>query len=463
MSFLILLLFLLPAASARRYYSSLVADCVPQNTYQEGFRLFPDQFQLVGGDGVEVEVAEDFRVRYAENYKVVQNLRVNETYVLYQCGTQMPDVNAYPTNVKLFEIPLTNVALWDVTSSGFLSELGVGDRAKFVSGYATDPCLQKISHECGSEAQDPGSEFADERLLRMQNRRADAVFVSAASDDPKTVAFTATMDPAVLKRAEWIKFVSLFFNKEPEANRFFNAISATWERIKIRRNEDGPLVAWISYQDYDGKEFFIHFAQYKMELIEAAGGQNLDVTQVSSMNGVTSTTNGYLIEFERRRNQAVEILHDILKDVDIVIDETYQSNNTAYDIDAFYQTFGCTSESPFKFIRDRKVFRLDATIGNSTANTNSMDWYETGVSRPDLVLKDLQLAFGTQLRRGHKRNWLRNLSEGELPRLLTHQDCTTFKSCNAVPEAICPSVQVTCLGDIEYRNNTSECQPLICD
>lgn len=35
---------------------------------------------------------------------------------------------------------------------------------------------------------------------------------------------SATADPGVLNRAEWIKFVALFFNKEIEANKIFTEI-----------------------------------------------------------------------------------------------------------------------------------------------------------------------------------------------------------------------------------------------
>jgi hypothetical protein len=38
----------------------------------------------------------------------------------------------------------------------------------------------------------------------------------------------ATTDPGTLRRAEWIKYVGLFFNKEAEANARFNAIEKSY-------------------------------------------------------------------------------------------------------------------------------------------------------------------------------------------------------------------------------------------
>ncbi len=44
----------------------------------------------------------------------------NETYVLYQCGTQPPPASQFSTPVKFFEIPLAGVSVPDTTSAAFL-------------------------------------------------------------------------------------------------------------------------------------------------------------------------------------------------------------------------------------------------------------------------------------------------------------------------------------------------------
>jgi hypothetical protein len=36
-----------------------------------------------------------------------------------------------------------------------------------------------------------------------------------------------------MNRAEWVKFLSLFFNKEQEANAIFDGIKANYEQIKV--------------------------------------------------------------------------------------------------------------------------------------------------------------------------------------------------------------------------------------
>lgn len=40
------------------------------------------------------------------------------------------------------------------------------------------------------------------------------------------VAFDATIDPGLLNRAEWVKFLALFFNAEARANELFRGDEA---------------------------------------------------------------------------------------------------------------------------------------------------------------------------------------------------------------------------------------------
>jgi len=41
------------------------------------------------------------------------------------------------------------------------------------------------------------------------------------SNTDKDIVFQASSDPGALKRAEWIKFISVFFNEEDKANLYF--------------------------------------------------------------------------------------------------------------------------------------------------------------------------------------------------------------------------------------------------
>ena len=52
--------------------------------------------------------------------QIVTNLYVNETYILYQCGTTPPAADLVPSGSKFFEIPLTSVALVETIPYAYL-------------------------------------------------------------------------------------------------------------------------------------------------------------------------------------------------------------------------------------------------------------------------------------------------------------------------------------------------------
>ena len=52
--------------------------------------------------------------------QIVTNLYVNETYVLYQCGTARPSTDLVPAGSKFFEIPLTSVTVLETIPYAYL-------------------------------------------------------------------------------------------------------------------------------------------------------------------------------------------------------------------------------------------------------------------------------------------------------------------------------------------------------
>ncbi|GMH38649.1 hypothetical protein BSKO_06533 [Bryopsis sp. KO-2023] len=450
------LLLLLGWAAGQRLRNDLDGDCVPAVPQDaKDLSFFPDGFKLEGEDGkpaVDVEIAEDFKVEYGPNFKVVTNLRADETYVLYQCGTNPPEKSLFPGKAKMFEIPLTSVSVADTTFIGFMELLEVEDRTSFASSFASSPCFQKLaSDECGKVAGDPGSQFANQEAVNAQDGKVDAIISTSASSSPNTIAFTATADPSVLKRAEWIKFVSLFFNKEVKANQVYDGAKQIWNRLKSSDNGGGPVIAWIGFQDFNGPEIFLHFADYKVEYVQAAGGRTLDRGALKKdgawkevKNGFTSTSLG----------AGRKSLAKLFKDVDVVIDETFTPNNAKYTLDTFKSNFAIEDDVSHPFLENKKVFRVDGRVSPG-AFGDGLEWFELPVARPDQVLKDFLQAAGSDKAKDHTRVWLRNIALEESVTVVTSQACGgRVKNCAFEPKVICPSVVATCDDSLEFRSPT---------
>ena len=109
----------------------------------------------------------------------------------------------------------------------------------------------------------------------------------------------------MLNRAEWVKFFASFFNKEPEANRFFEGLTSRFDQVVADvtaaqlAGTTSPTVAFVAWKNYNGVYsgcsaggFEISNAAYKQELIAKAGGTGFDmdtVTRWCSRNKHTST------------------------------------------------------------------------------------------------------------------------------------------------------------------------------
>jgi hypothetical protein len=83
---------------------------------------------------------------------------------------------------------------------------------------------------------------------------------------------SAYADPGALNRAEWIKFVAVFFNKEVEANRIFNKVNTDYQALNTSARAAAAAatppaanrVAWISkFSD----SLTMSYAVYKQELV----------------------------------------------------------------------------------------------------------------------------------------------------------------------------------------------------
>lgn len=88
-------------------------------------------------------------------------------------------------------------------------------------------------------------------------------------------ARSAFADPGALNRAEWVKFVAVFFNKEVEANALFNTIEADYQRLNAsardaaaKAGRSRATVAWLAKA---GDVATLSYAPFKAQLVAVRG------------------------------------------------------------------------------------------------------------------------------------------------------------------------------------------------
>lgn len=216
--------------------ANLAAGCVAD--YRPGADYFPDKARF--------DHSAQLKIEYHANWKRVTftpavDTRETLSLVLVQCGTPPPRLGPRDT---LVEIPVRNFATANVSLLGASHLLGIDERLKGVptrnvsipaiaariENGQTVP-IYAAQHGNGEQAAALGvdlfftfySAYPDANIHPLLKRLG---VVSAPQSDHT--------EPTPLGRAEWIKYLALFFNREARANAIFADRAARYEALRAR-------------------------------------------------------------------------------------------------------------------------------------------------------------------------------------------------------------------------------------
>ena len=401
--------------------ASARAACPSGTSLDTSIEHFPAAHRIATDDSAygasEVTVASDFSVHYDTYFKVVRTHCgphaiwgcVPRTYVLTLCGATAPEQyangTALPADAKHFTIPVEGVALPGSTPVTFLEMLDLRDAIELLDpAYVHSPCLQHLeeTEQIDTTKNEYGTTTWADRAAAHED--VQVVFTDSwgtgASGTDKDVVFDATADPGALARAEWIKFISVFFNAEEKANLYFAREKAAFEATSAstaslsaslyggESASAGKTCAWVQKYDdwYTGAtEYHVSYTTYKQELCVGAG-----MTPAVDAADLALTTPAYKMVFTN-----VDDFHAKLKTYDVIIDETYQWDVVNAAKDVVLDSLGVdpddvsASLKPGALLLRTDGHVTDAVTNLTDANGNAMDWYESAVARPALVLADL--------------------------------------------------------------------------
>ncbi|KAJ2843036.1 hypothetical protein IWW36_005692 [Coemansia brasiliensis] len=222
------------------------SGCV--SSYDESRDYFPDKVQVKYGAG--------FDITYKGNAKYIRNSISGENYVLYQCGTPAPaNVKATPADslqvgnwTKIAAVPGTKIVLDSAPASAIIEMLGVQDAvgASYKFFKVTSPCMQKKLDSLPKVQQNFGTSKARKRnnalVRRVSYDISDSdlqwTFTTYGMNDPHSFAVNPENASDMLGKAEWIKFVAAFFNKEAEANKIFDEIETRYKSIQKKASTE---------------------------------------------------------------------------------------------------------------------------------------------------------------------------------------------------------------------------------
>jgi iron complex transport system substrate-binding protein len=336
---------------------------------EESTDLFPDK--------VEIEYANGFTVEYFDTYKVITVLTpwdfATETfqYVLVQDGTEAPQGYDQATFVT---IPLQTIAPLSTTFIPFLDLYGLMDSVVAVSDgvyVSNQTILDKV--EDGLPQVGYGSGVDIETLLLLE---PDVIMTNgygfpdydahpALINAGMTVVINGDyMENTPLGRAEWGKFIAVFYNQEAIANQLFDETVASYDQWKAAVADVSNKPTVFLNTPFEGTWYVPGGNSYMANFVNDAGGEYLWADEPSA---------GTLyLGFE-------DVVAKAAEDGQIWL-HPGGFNFTAEDLlneDERYAEF--------------TAFQTGALYNNNKALTaaGGNDFFESGIAHPDVILADL--------------------------------------------------------------------------
>ncbi len=348
-------------------------------------------------DKVKVTQSKGFTVEYHRNYKVVsvknpwRNADTTFQYVLVQCNTPIPP--GFDKS-QIVQVPVNSVVVMSTTHLPLLDKVGLVDRLIGVSDFNQVNTPSVVAKIKAGKLQEVGrsNNTNVEKVLEIKPELVTTYGVGNPKSDshPKLieaglpVAIIAEyMESSPLGRAEWLKFMALFFNRETEAERVFSQMESRYNSIAKIASQAKNKPTVFSGFDSRGTWYIPGGDSYSAKFIADAGGDYIwkDDRSTGSLNLSFEQV------FDRAQSAAVWI-------------NSSQAWRSVDDVTNSDRRYG-----KFRAVKNSKLFnptaRMNATGGN--------DFWEGGTANPDIVLADLVKALHPELLPQHQFVYYRPL------------------------------------------------------
>ena len=365
---------------------NLTEGCIEH--FDESIDYFPEKVELTYTDG--------FAVDYHNSYKVITiatpwpGAESALEYVLVQCGAPAP--TGYD-ETQLIEVPIQSIATMSTSYLPFLDRLGVIDRLVAVDDatYVNNPTVVEKAN-AGDIAQiGYGAGINVEQLIELSPDIVMTYGSGSPDYDAHPVLLNAGLHAVVnaewlesspLGRAEWGKFIALFFNKEAEAQTQFAETAQRYEELAAQATavQDKPTV--LTDSEYQGSWYVAGGKSFTAQFLADAGADYLWQDDES--------TGSVGLSFEA--------VYDVAADADYWVNIGFINSLAELEAaDARYADFA--------------AFQNDALWNNNKKqNANGgNDYYESAVAQPEVVLADLISIFHPELLPDHETVYYQQL------------------------------------------------------
>lgn len=366
-----------PTASAPA--ANLTNGCV--ETYDPDVDYFPEK--------AELQYSAGWTITYEKNYKVVNVLNpwrdaeVDFQYLLVQCGTPAPDGFA---DAQVIEVPIDTIVTMSTTHLPHLEDLDLLAALVGVSNgpFVSNPTVRDMLATGTVTEVGRGAEVNLERILEIDPDVVMDYGVGDAQNDTYPVLRQAGLNVALnseymetspLGRAEWIKFTAALFNREAAAETVFADMANAYTALAIRADTVAERPTVFTGAPFEGTWYVPGGNSYVAQLLADAGADYLWADDDS--------TGSLQLSFE--------VVYDRVVAGDAWVNtSTWTSIAEALTADERFADFAA--------LQNGQMYNNNARVNENGGN----DYWESGVTNPQLILADLIKIFHPELLPEHE-------------------------------------------------------------
>jgi len=323
-------------------------------------------------DSLKLSYAEGYAIKYFANYKEVIVYSPWVKGSVYARYYLVKDVKAKtPANGTKVHIPIQTLVATSVTHFEFLSLLG---EMKTVNGVCSPKIIynREINKRIGEgKIADLGDAFNINVEKTLQLRPAAVMMSGYNQNDPYALRVSQAgipvifnnewMETSLLARAEWIKFVAVFFDKEKLSDSIFVEVEKRYNEIKAKATAVKVKPNIMTGSNFRGTWYMPSGCNFMGKLFADAG---------SHYFYANDTTAGSL-------PLNVETVLKNFSQTDIWLNCNFNSMTDLVNADA--------KHAYFRPVKLKQVYNFNKRLLPTTAN----DFWESAVARPDLLLSDV--------------------------------------------------------------------------
>ena len=374
------------AAMTSNISKNLSTTCI--DDFKEGMDYFPEK--------ISVKHAQNFNIEYHNYFKI---LRIPEgtipIYVLIQCGAPKPPLTGELKNATVIQVPIKTLF---TSSTAQIPALVDIERIEVLTGHAQTSLVLAPS-VVGRISAGKMVSFAENYEIDVETVIASnpEIVLSGGFENPAypalrnagiiVVDYTDWLEETPLARAEWPKVIAALLNEEATAEENFTQIEKQYNEIKSRAKSI-PAKEWPT----------ITTGLLYGDIFYAAGGSSYVAFLIKDAGGLyVWKNNDSTGSLETDLETAIEVGGNA--DIWINCSLYWPTLDAAKSEDARF--------AEFKSFKNGEVWNY-SRITNANGG---FEYFERGVTRPDLILADLMKIFHPNLSKKHDFAWYQKIPE----------------------------------------------------